>query len=50
VKGDITPDRARRFGITQRSALAFVLQVRDVDLRAAAALLTEQRISALPPI
>ena len=46
VKGDITPEPgAPRFGITPRSALAFVAQVRDVDLRAAAQpLLTEQRI------
>src|SRR6185295_2212906 len=46
AKGDITPEPgAPRFGITPRSALAFVLQVRDVDLRAAAQpLLTEQRI------
>ena len=46
VKGDIAPEPgAPRFGITPRSALAFVLQVRDVDLRAAAQpLLTEQRI------
>jgi translocation and assembly module TamB len=46
LKGDITPEPgAPRFGITPRSALAFVAQVRDVDLRAAAQpLLTEQRI------
>jgi translocation and assembly module TamB len=46
VKGDITPEPgAPRFGITPRSALAFVAQVRDVDLRAAVQpLLTEQRI------
>jgi translocation and assembly module TamB len=46
VKGDITPEPgAPRFGITPRSALAFVAQVRDVDLRAVAQpFLAEQRI------
>ena len=46
AKGDITPEPgASRFGITPRSALAFALQVRDVDLRAAVQpFLTDQRI------
>jgi translocation and assembly module TamB len=46
VTGDITPaPGAARFGITPRSALAFVAQVRDVDLRAAVQpLLADQRI------
>ena len=46
VKGDITPEPgAARFGITPRSAVAFVAQIRDVDLRATVQpLLTDQRI------
>ncbi|MFL6563978.1 MAG: translocation/assembly module TamB domain-containing protein, partial [Burkholderiales bacterium] len=46
VKGDLNPEPgAPRFGLTPRSPLALVAQVRDVDLRAAAQpVLVEQRI------
>jgi translocation and assembly module TamB len=46
LKGDITPEPgAPRFGLTPRSALAFVARVSGVDLRALAQpFLTEQRI------
>jgi len=47
LKGDITPEPgAPRFGITPRSAIAFVAQLRDVDLRATVEpLLTDQHIA-----
>jgi translocation and assembly module TamB len=46
VRGDITPEPgAPRFAITPRSAIAFVAQLRDMDLRATLEpLLTEQHI------
>jgi translocation and assembly module TamB len=46
ANGDITPEPgAPRFGITPRSAIAFVAQLRDVELRATVEpLLTDQHI------
>lgn len=46
LKGELTPEPgAPRFGITPRSAIAFVAQLQDLDLRAAIEpLLTEQHI------